>query len=208
MEVPLCGHATLAAAHVLFTESMVPADRVVFDTLSGAMTVEKRADGWLEMDFPLISSRPSEVSEALCAALGARPIAARIGHYRLAQFATEEEVRDLKPDIARIARLEPEGEGLSGCIVCVAPGAMRSEAGGFDVVSRFFAPGAGVPEDPATGSAHCMIAPVYSQLLGREDLHCFQAFPGRGAVIRTRCVGDRVRLAGEAVTVIEGRFRI
>lgn len=206
MEVPLCGHATLAAAHVLFQEKKGVGGKVEFETASGLMTVEALADGWLEMDFPSLPSRPIEVTDAHCEALGARPVAVRVGHYLLAQFGSQQEILQLRPDFARISRLDPAGATLPGCVICVAPASPDTQ--GWDVVSRFFGPGAGINEDPATGSAHCMIAPVFSELSAREELLCFQAYPGRGAVVRTRLDGDRVRLAGQAVTVIEGRTRV
>jgi PhzF family phenazine biosynthesis protein len=206
VEVPLCGHATLAASHVLFQSGGDVAGKVEFETASGQLTVEKMDNGWLEMDFPLLASRPVEVRRELCEALGARPIAARVGHYLLAQFSSPDEVRALRPDCERIAGLDPDGVAVPGCLICVAP--TQDSAEGWDVVSRFFGPGAGVSEDPATGSAHCMIAPLYSELLGQDELVCHQAYPGRGAIIRTRVLGDRVRLAGQSVTVIEGRIRV
>ena len=206
VEVPLCGHATLAAAHVLFQSGGDVAGKVEFETASGRLTVEKMANGWLEMDFPLLASRPVEVRQELCEAVGGRPIAARVGLYLLAQFSSPDEVRALRPDCDRIARLDPDGAAVPGCLICVAP--TQGSAEGWDVVSRFFAPGAGISEDPATGSAHCMIAPLYAELLGQDELVCHQAYPGRGAIFRTRVLGDRVRLAGQSVTVIEGRIRV
>lgn len=203
LEVPLCGHATLASAHALYAHLGFDGAEIGFDTKSGRLTVKRLADGRLEMDFPAIVSKPIDMPAGLAAALGAEPAEVLVGNYILAIFRTADEVCHLAPDIAAVGRVAGGwGNGGRGNVICAAPG-----AGGFDVVSRFFAPGSGIPEDPATGSAHCAIAPYFSERLGKAELNCFQAYPGRGAHITTRMAGDRVKLIGRARTVIEGVFR-
>lgn len=204
LEVPLCGHATLASAHAIYNHLGFDGPEIGFDTKSGRLTVKRLADGRLEMDFPAIVSKRIDPPEGLAAALGAEPMEVLTGNYILAIFRSAEEIRRLAPDIAAVARIAAGwGNGGRGNVICAAPG-----DGGFDVVSRFFAPGSGIPEDPATGSAHCAIAPYFSERLGKADLKCFQAYPGRGADIATRMAGERVKLTGRARTVIEGVFRV
>ncbi len=202
IEVPLCGHATLASAHVVFEHVGWSGDVVHFDTASGRLDVQRLADGRLEMDFPARPPQRIATPEGLVEALGAEPAEVWAAQFVLAVFETPDQVRALSPDVER---LKPVASGATqgrGNVVCAAPGARE----GYDVVSRFFAPGSGIAEDPATGSAHCILAPFFSGLLGREELSCFQAYPGRGAHITTRVQEDRVRLIGRARTVIEGNF--
>jgi PhzF family phenazine biosynthesis protein len=204
LEVPLCGHATLASAHALYAHLGYDGPEIGFDTRSGRLTVKRLADGRLEMDFPSRPPREVAMPEGLVEALGAEPAAIVAGPYLMAIFRTPGEVRALKPDLVRVNRISGGATGGRGNLICAAPGA----AEGYDIVSRFFAPGSGIPEDPATGSAHCIIAPYFSEKLGKAELKCFQAYPGRGADITTRIEGDRVKLIGRARTVIEGVFRI
>lgn len=203
LEVPLCGHATLASAHVLYEHLGFDGEAIGFDTKSGRLTVKRLADGRLEMDFPAQPPREVAMPDGLIEALGATPQRVVAGPYLMAIFATPQEVRDLKPDLVRVNEISGGATGGRGNLICAAPGASE----GFDVVSRFFAPGSGIPEDPATGSAHCIIAPWFSQALGKAELTCFQAYPGRGAHITTRLEGSRVKLIGRGRTVIEGVFR-
>jgi PhzF family phenazine biosynthesis protein len=203
LEVPLCGHATLASAHVLYEELGVEADAVIFDTKSGPLTVE-RADGGYRMDFPADPPRRVDAPEGLAAALRASLREVWAGQYLLAVLGSEAEVRGLSPDIPAIAKVAG-GEERRGNLIVAAP----ADAGGdFDVVSRFFAPGSGIAEDPATGSAHCILAPLFSQKLGRDRVRFHQAYPGRGGDIEAEMRGDRVLLSGQAVTVIESRLRL
>ncbi len=203
LEVPLCGHATLASAHALYQHLGFDGESIGFDTKSGRLTVKRLADGRLEMDFPAQPPRDVPTPEGLVEALGATPEQVVAGPYLMAIFATPDEVRALKPDLVRVNQISGGATGGRGNLICAAPGATE----GFDVVSRFFAPGSGIPEDPATGSAHCIIAPYFSKVLGQAELNCFQAYPGRGAHITTRLEGDRVKLIGRGRTVIEGVFR-
>ncbi len=206
LEVPLCGHATLASAHALYAHFGFDGPEIGFDTKSGRLTVKRLADGRLEMDFPAQPPRVTAMLEDLVEAIGARPQVLTAGPYLMAVFASPDEIIALKPDHAKINLIAGEATGGRGNLVCAAPGA-NWNGGQFDVVSRFFAPGSGIAEDPATGSAHCIIAPYFSELLGKSELNCFQAYPGRGAHITTRMAGDRVKLIGRARTVIEGVFR-
>jgi PhzF family phenazine biosynthesis protein len=200
VEVPLCGHATLASAHAIYSHLGFDGAEIGFDTLkSGRLTVKRLADGRLEMDFPADMPVPTDAPPTLAAALGAKPAEVWQGQYLLAVFETAAQIRALKPDLAKVAVLG--GKRMDVC--CAAPGDKS-----YDVVSRFFAPADGIPEDPATGSAHCMIGAFFADRLGKAELKCFQAYPGRGADITTRMQGDRVKLIGRARTVIEGVFRL
>ncbi|MEL7128754.1 MAG: PhzF family phenazine biosynthesis protein [Pseudomonadota bacterium] len=205
VEVPLCGHATLAAAHVLFSHLGFGDETISFNTRrSGTLRVSRTPSGYL-MDFPASPLHRIDVTDAMEAALGARPAEAWGGSFLACVFDTAEEVLTLTPDHRLLADLGVEGAGWErGNIGCVSPGGPA----GADVVSRFFAPGSGIDEDPATGAWHCMVAPLMSAKLRTNTLRCFQAFPGRGAWIETRLEGDRVKLGGAAVTVIEGVFRL
>lgn len=204
VEVPLCGHATLAAAHVLFEHEQFAGAEIGFDTRkSGRLTVRRLPDGGLEMDFPAPAVKPTEITEDIIAALGGRPAEAWAGPFYAAVFSDPDEVTALSPDLRALKDLGASGEWDRGNFGCVAPGGPD----GVDAVSRFFAPGSGIDEDPATGSWHCMLAAVMAPKLGKPALQCFQAYPGRGARIGAELIGDRVKLRGEAVTVIEGRFR-
>lgn len=204
LEVPLCGHATLASAHVLFAELGLDADQVVFDTQSGPLTV-RRAEGGYVMDFPADPPKRAEAPEGLAAALrtGLREVWA--GQYLVAILDNEAVVRGLKPDIAAIEKVASGATRGRGNLIVAA----QADAGApYDVVSRFFGPGSGIPEDPTTGSAHCILAPLYAAKLGREHLQFHQAYPGRGGDVGAELKGDRVLLSGGAVTVIESRLRL
>jgi PhzF family phenazine biosynthesis protein len=203
VEVPLCGHATLAAAHVLFTHEGYAGETIAFDTVkSGRLTVRKLEDGRLEMDFPSGQVKEIPVSDDVAEALGARPVQAWGGMFYAAMFETPDEVLALKPNLKALASLGVPGEGWDrGNFGCFAPGGE-----GVDVTSRFFAPGSGIDEDPATGSWHTMLARVMSERFGKDALSCFQAYPGRGGRIETLLQGDRVKLSGRSVTTVDGRF--
>jgi PhzF family phenazine biosynthesis protein len=204
LEVPLCGHATLASAHAIYSHLGYDGQEIGFDTKSGRLTVKRLADGRLEMDFPARKSVRIAIPAGLAEALGTEPSEVWSSAYVMAVFETPDQVRALKPNLEMVKAISSGVTGDRGNLICAAPGA----AEGFDVVSRFFAPGSGIPEDPATGSSHCIIAPNFSERLGKAELDCFQAYPGRGAHITTRMDGDRVKLIGRARTVIEGVFRL
>jgi predicted PhzF superfamily epimerase YddE/YHI9 len=214
-EVDLCGHATLASAHALWESGQAaPGEPIRFYTRSGVLTCEQggadgpeAGEGWIWMDFPAepaaaLEAPAGELDGSLAAALGARP--RWLGRNRLdylAELASEEEVRGLRPDLARLAEL-----GARGVIVTAAGGAGAGAAGrGYDFVSRYFAPGVGVPEDPVTGSAHCCLGPFWAARLGRERVVGYQA-SARGGRVVVVVAGERVRLGGQAVTVLTGEL--
>lgn len=197
VEVDLCGHATLASAHVLFEQGLVsPGTAARFHTKSGLLTAE-HAGASIILDFP---ATPAEVFAPLENALRALSISpVYSGKTRFDLFyevATEAEVRALKPDYGLLDQVPYRG------VIVTA----RADAGSpFDFVSRFFAPECGVPEDPVTGSAHCALGPYWQGKLGKADLVGYQASP-RGGTVLVSCHGDRVRLAGSAVTVVRGEL--
>ena len=205
VEVPLCGHATLASAHVLFEELGFEGAAIHFETVhSGRLVVRRLPDGRLEMDFPSGPVTEIPVTDDVAAALGARPVQAWGGMFYAARFETPEEVMALKPDQKALKNLGVPGEGWDrGNFGCFAAG-----GAGVDVTSRFFAPGSGIDEDPATGSWHTMLARVMSERFGKTELKCHQAYPGRGAFIDTKLDGARVKLIGTSVTVIRGSFTL
>lgn len=205
VEVPLCGHATLAAGHFLYAVQGFDGAQVCFRTrLSGELLVSRLESGRLEMDFPAQPFKETEPSQDIVDALGATPARCFDGPYFVAVFDRAEEIHALTPDFDRLKLLgssDPHwGKGNFGC--------MALDGDGVDVTSRFFAPGSGIPEDPATGSWHCMVSPLVAHLTGQSRAKCYQAYPGRGAYIETELMGDRVKLRGTSVTVIEGVFRI
>ena len=192
VEVDLCGHATLAAADVVFRYRFPKLDRLVFSTRSGELTVTR--DGTLlKMDFPARPGKPVAVTDALAAALGARPREAYLARDLLAIFDSESEVRSLRPDFARIAALD------AFAVIVSAPGDT------VDFVSRFFAPAAGIPEDPATGSSHCTLAPYWAARLAKNKLTAKQLSP-RGGELLCELRGDRVAIAGQVVEYLRGEI--
>lgn len=205
-EVPLCGHATLAAAHVLFEHGGFTGETIAFETVkSGRLLVRRLADGTLEMDFPSTAVRPVPVTDEIVTPLGARPVEAWGGMFYAARFETPGDIASLAPDHRALKSLGADGGGWDrGNFGCFALG---GEAGA-DVTSRFFAPGSGIEEDPAIGSWHTMLARILAENFGKPNARCYQAFPGRGAEIGVAMAGDRCKLTGSAVTVIEGTFRL
>jgi predicted PhzF superfamily epimerase YddE/YHI9 len=155
------------------------------------------------MDFPSDPPRQIAGLDALTHALGVRPEEVWAGRYLVAVLASEAEVRAVSPDMAPLAKLEGHSIEPGQVVVCA-----KSENAAFDVVDRFFAPGCGIEEDPATGSAHCILGPLFSEKLGRSVLRFHQLYPGRGGVIETQLARDRVLLKGRAVTVMESRLRL
>lgn len=196
VEVDLCGHATLASAHALWEAGLLGPDDVArFHTRSGLLTAERR-DGLIWLDFPRTPAEPSPPPVQFGEVLGATPLwVGRSPFDWLVELESEAVVRGLDPELSRIARIDARG------VIVTA----RAEDGRHDFVSRFFAPAAGVPEDPVTGSAHCTLAPFWAERLGRAELAGYQASP-RGGTVRTRVVGDRVLLGGTAVTVARGEL--
>jgi PhzF family phenazine biosynthesis protein len=198
VEVDLCGHATLASAHVLWEAGHLSRDQAArFHTRSGLLTAESRGD-WIELDFPAKPAEPCAAPADLALALGA-PLrfVGRNGFDYLVEVETEEALRALRPDHRRLAELPVRG------VIVTA----RSATPEFDFVSRFFAPGSGVAEDPVTGSAHCCLGPFWGNRLGKAELCAYQA-SRRGGVVRIGLAGERVKLRGQAVTVLRGEFQI
>ena len=202
LEVPLCGHATLASAHVLLTEIVLGLNAVTFDTLSGPLSVS-RDGAVLTMNFPSQVPNQTVVPAGLEAALGVSVLEVWAGPYLVAVVKDEATVRGLKPNIAALEHIAGEATGGRGNIGVVA---LADPASPYDVVSRFFAPGSGIPEDPATGSLHCILSPLYAQKLGRDRIAFHQAYPGRGGDLDCEWAGSRVLLRGQAQTVIESRL--
>jgi PhzF family phenazine biosynthesis protein len=193
-EVDLCGHATLASAHVLFHHLGYSRATVHFHTRSGRLSVTR--DGkLLSMDFPAIACAPCDAPGALVEGLGHRPVEVHCGSNYMAVLEDEETVRGIEPDQALLGRLDLHG------VIITAPG---TDA---DFVSRYFAPKFGIPEDPVTGSAHCQLAPWWAARLGRTRLHARQV-SRRGGELICRVNGDRVILSGEAVSFLVGEITL
>ncbi|MSV35707.1 MAG: PhzF family phenazine biosynthesis protein [Bryobacterales bacterium] len=198
VEVDLCGHATLASAHVLWEDGhLAEGAQARFDTRSGRLTADRRGD-WIAMDFPAKIAAPAEPPPELLPALGlarAHFVGRNVFDY-LVEADSEETLRGLTPNFSALRTLPVRG------VIVTARSAHRE----FDFVSRFFAPAAGVDEDPVTGSAHTALGPYWAGQLGKSDLTGFQASQ-RGGVVRVGVRGDRVLLGGEAVTVMTGELR-
>lgn len=206
VEVPLCGHATLAAAHLLFEHEGFAGEQIAFDTRqSGRLLVGRLDDGRLEMNFPAPEIEPIDPPVWMAEALGVPPVRAWRGPYFACELETPDQVRALDPRLELIRDRHVADGHPMGALAAFAAGTGED---GADLVSRFFGPGAGIDEDPATGSWHCMLAAIASGRFGGRALSCVQAYPGRGARIEAELSGDRVKLRGLAVTVIEGRFRL
>jgi predicted PhzF superfamily epimerase YddE/YHI9 len=195
VEVELCGHATLASAHVLWEAGgLAPDAPARFHTQSGLLTCARRG-AWIEMDFPAKPARDSAPPPGLVEALAAKPRNVARSHYDwLVEVGSEEEVRVLAPDLARLETIEARG-------VIVTSRAAQE----FDFVSRFFAPRAGVAEDPVTGSAHCVLAPYWASRLEKTEMVGRQV-SARGGTVRVKVTRDRVLLSGQAVTVLRGEL--
>jgi len=196
VELELCGHGTLASAHVLWESGRLsPGEPARFHTRSGLLTAERR-DGAIEMDFPAPHAEPVEPPEGLAEALGVTPrFVGRSRYDYLVEAPSEVEVRAAAPDGARLRTLPVRGVILTAA----------SSGHPYDFVSRFFAPGAGIDEDPVTGSAHCTLGPYWAARLGRTSFLAWQA-SARGGAVRVRVEGDRVKLGGQAVTVLRGQL--
>ncbi len=204
VEVRLCGHASLAAAHVLFSELGLDAQEVIFDSASGPLGVRRAGDGY-RMDFPADAPGRIEPAPDLTAAIGLQAQEVWSASYLVALLASEAEVRAVTPDSRAILEVSLAESGGRGDLIVAA---VADEGRPYQVVSRFFAPGAGIAEDPATGSAHCILAPLFSARLGRPRLAYHQAFPGRGGDLVCEHRGARVFLEGRAVTVLESVLRV
>jgi predicted PhzF superfamily epimerase YddE/YHI9 len=197
VEVDLCGHATLASAHVLWESGrLAPGEPARFHTKSGLLTA-RRLDDWIELDFPSTPDEPVQAPPGLVEALGASP--RYVGRSRfdyLVELDSEEAVARLRPDFGALRSVSTRG------VIATS----RSESD-FDFVSRFFAPAVGIAEDPVTGSAHCCLAPFWSRRLGKNTFVARQ-LSARGGILKVTLDGDRVRLAGQAVSVLEGELLV
>jgi PhzF family phenazine biosynthesis protein len=195
-EVPLCGHATLASAAVVMERLEVDRESVIFHSVSGPLLVRRTNSNYV-MNFPARDAEPIEMPLALSEALGVAPVEVLVNTFNYtALLADARLVRELNPDIAAIARLDRSG------VIVTAPG-----DAGYDFVSRYFAPAKGIPEDPVTGGAHCMLAPYWAKRLGKTAFRAYQA-SARGGEILCRVVDDRVMLEGACVFYIEGDAEI
>jgi PhzF family phenazine biosynthesis protein len=196
VEVDLCGHATLASAHALWESGRLQAGVTArFHTKSGLLTCVQR-DAWIEMDFPATIEQEAEAPDGMADALGLTPrYVGRSAFDYVVEADAEQTVRQLEPDHARLRRLPARG------IIVTS----RAAGGEFDFVSRFFAPGSGIDEDPVTGSAHCALGPFWAKRLGKADFLAYQA-SARGGIVKVRVEGDRVLLGGRAVTVLRGEL--
>ena len=197
VEVDLCGHATLTSAHILWENRTIPEHAMArFHTRSGLLTAERR-DGWIELNFPSLPDRKINVPRGLVRALGVRP--KYIGRSRfdmILEVESENVVRKVKPDFTLLNELP-----IRGLIVTA-----KAKTVPYDFVSRFFAPRAGINEDPVTGSAHSVLGPFWKSRLGRSELLGYQASQ-RGGVVRVRVGDRRVYIGGKAVTVFEGELK-
>ena len=192
LEVDLCGHATLASAHVLFAELGCKQRCIRFHTRSGWVTAERK-EGIIELDFPSWPPAPCVVPEELLRGLGRKPREVLKANNFLAVYESPAEIAALTPDMALLARLD-----CLGVIV-------TAQGGDADFVSRFFAPRAGVPEDPVTGSAHCTLIPFWAERLGKTELLARQ-ISRRGGELFCRLAGERVGIGGRAVVYCRGEL--
>jgi PhzF family phenazine biosynthesis protein len=198
-EVDLCGHATLAAAHVLWENGRLPEDRAARClTRSGQLKAERRGD-WTELDFPAVRCEAAPISAAYLAALGlaATRFLGQAGARHVIEVESEAQVRALAPDFRALRALPGRGIAVTA----------RGDGRPYDFVSRYFAPWVGVDEDPVTGAVHCALATFWAARLGKQEMFAYQASP-RGGEIGLRVAGDRVHLRGQAVTVARGEMTI
>jgi len=196
-EVPLCGHATLATAHILWQEGLAPLQQEIrFDTQSGLLTATRDGD-WISLNFPALTGHAVQLPEEVKEILGVTPIhTIDVFNRFVVEVATEAEVYNASPDFFRLAQ-HPK----------VVITACANEGSAFDFISRFFAPCIGINEDPVTGSAHCCLAPYWSAKLGKQEMLAYQA-SARGGIVKVKVAGDRIIMSGQAVTLITGAYRI
>jgi PhzF family phenazine biosynthesis protein len=196
VEVDLCGHATVASAHVLWQDGHLPAGQQArFHTRSGLLLADRRGE-WIELDFPVKIATVSEPPAELLPALGvqALAVAKNVFDY-LIEVESEEILRGISPDHSMLRKIPVRG------VIVTA----RSSTPGFDFISRFFAPGSGIDEDPVTGSAHTALGPYWGGKLGKSEMTGYQA-SARGGVVRVRLNGDRIILGGQAVTMMQAQL--
>ena len=198
MEVDLCGHATLASAFVLYYKDLVRInDLICFRSRSGELNASV-ADGWITLNFPAFEERPFLETERLGKILGIHPIeVVKSGENVIVELKSSKEIRQLKPDIIQLLKLPMHG------LVVTA----RSDLPEFDFISRYFAPWAGINEDPVTGSAHACLGPYWEKRLKKKKMNAYQAST-RGGVVKVETLGNRVLLSGQAVMIFEGELRL
>lgn len=195
-EVPLCGHATLASAAVVMERLEPGRHRVTFESASGPLIVNRTKQGYV-MDFPARHSAPVSTPPGLAAALGIDPLEVFVNEFNyLALIESDDVLRQLAPDMAALARIDRPG------VIVTAAGEKP-----YDFVSRYFAPAKGIPEDPVTGAAHCMLAPYWAKRMDKNEFRAFQA-SRRGGEVVCRLLGDRVELEGACVFYLEGEVEI
>ncbi len=195
VEIDLCGHATLATSHILWQENILSEEETArFHTRSGLLTASKKGE-WVELDFPASVIKAAELPEGIRTGLDIHPVNVVFAKDRyLIELATPEEVASLVPDFSALKEYD--------ALIVTSPGAISSP---YDFVSRTFAPSHGIDEDSVTGSSHCALVPYYSAKLGKKQFFAYQA-SARGGELKLELAGDRVLIAGQAVTVISGTF--
>jgi predicted PhzF superfamily epimerase YddE/YHI9 len=198
VEVDLCGHATVASAHVLWEDGhLAPETQAKFYTRSGVLLADRRGD-WIELDFPAKLSSAVDPPPGMLEALGTKVKAVLRNQFDyLVELESEAAVREVSPDHTALKKVQARG------IIVTAP----ASTSGYDFISRFFAPGSGIDEDPVTGSAHCALGPYWAERMGKTEFTAYQASP-RGGVVRVRLNGDRVLLGGQAVTVMRAQLLV
>ncbi len=195
-EVDLCGHATLASAHILYeTGRLQPNETARFYTRSGLLTANLLGD-WIELNFPATPPEPACAPDGLAQALGADFLQVACSKFDyLVELSSAAQLRALQPDITALNRLPVRGTIVTS----------RADLPGYDFISRFFAPAVGVPEDPVTGSAHCTLGPFWKSILKKDTFLAYQA-SARGGILKVAVEGERVKLQGQAVTVLRGEL--
>ena len=193
-EIDLCGHGTLATAHIVFNKLEPALTKVEFETRSGILTVDKK-DNWMVMDFPSQPPKPTEAPENIIAAMGSAPTEVLKSADYILVYDNEEDIRQLSPDFYALKAIDTRG------IIATAPG---NEC---DFVSRFFAPRLGIDEDPVTGSAHCELTPYWADRLNKQALLARQVSQ-RGGEIKCELAGDRVKLSGQCVEYLYGEITL
>jgi PhzF family phenazine biosynthesis protein len=196
VEVELCGHATLASAHILWEQGFLPLDRQArFHTKSGLLSA-MRKNTWIELDFPAEPEAQTDIADTIVTALGVTPT--YVGKNRfdyLLEFDSAQTVRNLTPDFTLLRQISSRGFIATS----------HSDSSEYDFISRFFAPAAGINEDPVTGSAHCCLGPYWAKKFSKQEFTAYQAST-RGGEVKVRLSGDRVYLGGQAVTVMHGKI--
>lgn len=196
VEVDLCGHATLGTSHVIFEQLGYDKDTITFDSLSGPLHVTKTDNG-ITLDFPVWPYKKIDIDQRVTDALGAEPIELYEGPDWVAVFDNEETVRSMNPDMQKLSEIK-EARG----IIATAEG-----SGELDFVSRFFGPNVGVPEDPVTGSAHCILSPIWAKKLDKTDFSAEQVSPRSGKLLCS-LKGDRVQITGQAALYLKGTIYV